>query len=316
MKKISLVIPCHNEELTIPRFFSEVIPIIDSIKEVKWELVFVDDGSKDGTLNALMGHAVADDRVHLIGLSRCFGKEAALTAGMDAATGDAVIPMDADLQDPPFLLGEMVSRHKEGWPVVQAVRKDRASDGWMKRQTASLFYAVMGRLAPFEVHPNAGDFQLLSREVVEAIKCYPERTRFLKGIAASVGFPRTQVYFDRPARTHGSSKFGLFRLWNFALDGITSFSTLPLRIWTYVGVTVSTASCLWAAWLVIRTMYFGVITPGYASIYATVLFVGGLQLLGIGIIGEYVGRISIESRKRPLYHIAYNSKATCNMQQS
>lgn len=313
--KISLVIPCHNEESSLSAFFKEILPVIDSIPDVEWELVFVDDGSTDNTLGKLTQYAAQDGRIHLIGLSRCFGKEAALTAGMDVSTGDAVIPMDADLQDPPFLLGEMVSKHKEGWPVVQAVRRCRASDGWLKRTTARLFYSVMKRLVSFDLQPNAGDFQLLSREVIDAIKCYPERTRFLKGIAACVGFPRTQIYFDRPHRSNGRTKFSILKLWNFALDGITSFSTLPLRIWSYVGVMVATFSFLWAAWLVIRTLVFGVVTPGYASIYATVLFIGGLQLLGIGIIGEYIGRTSIEVRNRPIYHIAFKSRTTNDSRQ-
>lgn len=309
LEKISLVVPCYNEGSTVGRFIESVWPVLDQIANVDWEVIFVDDGSKDQTLAYLMGVAKNDARVRVIALSRNFGKEVAITAGIDVATGDALIPMDVDLQDPPSLLAEMVAKYREGWPIVQAIRKSRSSDSWVKRTTAKLFYKVMAKLAPFEICPNVGDFQLLSRKVVEAIKCYPERTRFMKGITAAVGFPRAKVYFDRQPRVNGQTKFGAWRLWNFALEGITSFSTLPLRIWSYVGMATSFASLAWAAWLVFRTIYFGVVTPGYASVYVSALFIGGIQLLGIGIIGEYVGRISIESRQRPLYHIALDTKS-------
>lgn len=310
LETISLVVPCYNEAQTINKFTEAVWPILEEIDHVRWEIVFVDDGSKDDTLAQLNELALRDMRVRVIGLSRNFGKEVALTAGIDIATGNALIPMDVDLQDPPSLLGEMVAKYLEGWPVVQAARKSRESDSWAKRTTARLFYKIMGKLTPFEVCPNVGDFQLLSRKVIEAIKLYPERTRFMKGITASVGFPRTKIYFDRQPRIDGETKFGFWKLWNFALEGITSFSTLPLRIWSYLGLLTAAVAFGWAAWLVFRTMYFGVVTPGYASIFASTLFVGGIQLLGIGVIGEYVGRISIESRQRPLYHIAHDSKLT------
>lgn len=307
-KTISLVVPCFNEERSIHKFVIEVFPILDKISNVAWEIVFVDDGSKDKTLYLLSTIAKMDSRVRVIGLSRNFGKETAITAGIDAATGDALIPMDVDLQDPPALLFDMVRKYQEGWPIVQAVRKCRRSDNWLKRTTASLFYSFVRRIAPFEVCPNAGDFQLLSRAVIEEVKRYPERNRFMKGITASVGFPRTQIYFDRQPRVQGASKFSLWKLWNFALDGITSISTLPLRIWSYIGMLTSVTAFLWGTWLIFRTMYFGVVTPGYASIYISVLFIGGIQLLGIGIIGEYIGRIAIESKNRPLYHVAVDSK--------
>ena len=233
---ISLVIPCYNEEKTIQRFINEVFLVLEKINDVCWEIVFVDDGSKDNTLYLLTIAAETDSRIRVIGLSRNYGKETALTAGIDVASGNAVIPMDIDLQDPPSLLCEMVKKYQEGWHIVQAVRKSRDSDNWLKRTTAHLFYSFVRKIAPFDVCPNVGDFQLLSRKVVEEIKRYSERNRFMKGITASVGFPRTQVYFDRHSRSEGETKFSFWRLWNFALDGITSFSTLPLRIWSYIGM--------------------------------------------------------------------------------
>ena len=304
---MSLVVPCYNEEKSIQHFLDVVLPILGAISQVDWEIVFVDDGSKDATLSLLTEAAKADARVRVLGLSRNFGKEAAMTAGIHAAKGDALIPMDVDLQDPPSLLGEMVQKYKEGWPIVQAVRKSRATDSWLKRTTARMFYSFVRSIAAYEVCPDAGDFQLFSRAVVEQIKRYPEHNRFMKGITAAVGFPRTKVFFDRQERSKGETKFGFWKLWNFALDGITSFSTLPLRVWFYLGLLTSGMAFTWGSWLVIKTLVFGVVTPGYASVYVSVLFIGGIQLLGIGIIGEYVGRISVEVRNRPLYHIAYDS---------
>ena len=308
IRLISLIIPCFNEELSVDRFIKTVIPIIDSIDAVVWELIFIDDGSIDRTLSILINYAKQDSRIRVVGFSRNFGKETALTAGIDYSTGDAVIPIDVDLQDPPLLLCTLVEKYLEGWAIVQPVRKTRAADSWFKRTSARLFYFVMSKLTTIDISPNVGDFQLLSREVVDAIKQYPERTRFMKGIIASVGFSRTKIYFDRPSRMDGASKFGTWKLWNFAIEGIASFSTLPLRVWSYIGFMVAIASFVWSVWLIIRTMYFGVVTPGYASIFASVLFLGGLQLMGIGIIGEYVGRISIETRNRPLYHVSYESE--------
>ena len=305
---ISLVVPCFNEEQTIAHFLSVVMPITESISSVDWEVVFIDDGSRDATLSLLTQAAKDDPRVRVLGLSRNFGKEAAMTAGIHAARGDALIPMDVDLQDPPSLLGELVAKYQEGWPIVQAVRKSRVTDTWMKRTTSRMFYSFVRGIAAYEVCPDAGDFQLLSRKVVEEIKRYPEHNRFMKGITAAVGFPRYKVFFDRQPRTQGQTKFGFWKLWNFALDGITSFTTLPLRIWFYLGLVTSALAFSWGAWMLFRTLIFGVVTPGYASIVVSVLFIGGIQLLGIGIIGEYIGRISVEARNRPLYHVAYDSK--------
>lgn len=308
IETISLVIPCFNEEKAVPQFLNEISSVLAKISEVNWEIIFVDDGSSDKTVFMLSIAAKIDSRIRIISLSRNFGKETAITAGIHAATGEAVIPMDVDLQDPPLLLIEMIEKYKAGWPIVQAVRQSRGTDNWLKRTTANLFYSFARKVAPFEVCPNAGDFQLLSRKVIEEIKRYPERNRFMKGVTASVGFPRAKIYFDREPRANGVTKFSFWKLWNFALDGITSFSTLPLRIWSYIGMLTSMVAFAWGTWLIFRTLYFGVVTPGYASVYVSVLFIGGIQLLGIGIIGEYIGRILTESKQRPLYHIAFDSK--------
>ena len=307
---MSLVVPCFNEEATIAHFLEVVIPITESITSVDWEIVFIDDGSRDNTLNLITLAAQADPRVRAIGLSRNFGKEAAMTAGIHAARGAALIPMDVDLQDPPSLLGELVAKYQEGWPIVQAVRKSRATDTWMKRTTSRMFYAFVRGIAAYEVCPDAGDFQLISRKVVEEIKKYGEHNRFMKGITAAVGYKRYKVFFDRQPRTQGETKFGFWKLWNFALDGITSFTTLPLRIWFYLGLMASGIAFAMGAWMLFRTLVHGVVTPGFASLFVAVLFIGGIQLLGIGIIGEYIGRISVEARNRPLYHVAYDSTSS------
>lgn len=283
-KTISLIIPCFNEQESINTFLNTIKPIITSIQSVEWEIIFVDDGSRDKTLSMLITQANIDDRLKVIGLSRNFGKEVALTAGIDHAIGDAIIPMDIDLQDPPELLRAMIDRYQEGWAVVQAVRRRRDADSWLKRISAAGFYWFMSKITTITICPNVGDFQLLSREVVEAVKQYPERTRFMKGITASVGFKRIQIPFDRPCRAEGTTKFSFWRLWNFAIDGITAFSTIPLRIWSYIGLIVAGGSFIFAVWLVFRTLYFGVVTPGYASIFTSVLFLGGLQLIGILLI--------------------------------
>lgn len=298
---ISIVVPVLNEFDSIPLFIERLRTIFSKISTVDYEIVFVDDGSTDDSFDLLKNCGVPE--VKVVKLSRNFGKEIALSAGLDVASGDAVIPMDVDLQDPPELIPEMIEKFFAGYDVVQPVRVNRPGDSYVKKVSAKSFYWILSKISTTLIPQNVGDFQLLSRRVIVAIKQYPERTRFMKGIIATVGFKRIQIPFVRPCRCAGSSKFNYWRLWNFALDGITAFSTLPLRVWTYVGASVALFSFLWAFWLIFKTMYFGVVTPGYASLFASVLFLGGLQLMGIGVVGEYVGRISVEARQRPLYHI-------------
>ena len=310
---ISVVVPVFNEEAAIAPFVQELRRVRLTVAErfgMEMELIFVDDGSRDATRDVLLA-LVRDEEggaeggwVRLVALSRNFGKEAALTAGIRAATGDAVVPIDVDLQDPPQLIVELIETwRRDGVSVVQAVRTDRSEDGFLKRSTAAAFYWVMRRISSVPIQSNAGDFQLLERRAVNALLSYGEHARFMKGLTASVGFSRAQISYTRARRSAGKSKFTPWRLWNFALEGITSFSTAPLRIWTYLGVGIAMAALALAAWTVVRTLVFGVVTPGYASLMAALLFLGGVQLIGIGVVGEYVARIATEVRRRPLYHV-------------
>lgn len=298
---ISLVVPMYNEERVIDVFFREVAAVLDRIPAIRYEIVCVNDGSADGTLGRLLTVCRQDPRVRVVDLSRNFGKEAALTAGIDAARGDAVIPFDADLQDPPDVIPLLVQRWREGFDVVLARRAQRQTDTWTKRGTAALFYRVHNAIADLPIPDNVGDFRLISRQVVDALRQLPENRRFMKGLFAWVGFRTTQVEYVRHARVAGKSTFSGWKLWNLALEGLTSFSTLPLRIWTYIGSMTACLSLLYGTYLILRTLFWGVDVVGYASIITAVLFLGGIQLVGIGVIGEYVGRIYMESKHRPVY---------------
>jgi glycosyltransferase involved in cell wall biosynthesis len=266
-----------------------------------YEIVCVDDGSADGTLERLCAYNRQDARIKVVSLSRNFGKEIALTAGIDCARGDGVIPIDADLQDPPEVIPALVAKWREGYDMVLAVRADRSTDSPFKRATAQLFYRFANRVSATPIPTNAGDFRLLDRTVVEAVRTLPERTRFMKGIFGWLGFRQATVPYAREKRAGGHSKWRYWRLWNFALDGIFSFSTLPLRVWTYLGVSVALFAVLYMAFITIRTLVKGVDVPGYASLMVVVLFFSGLNMIGLGILGEYLGRVFIEVKQRPLY---------------
>ena len=262
----------------------------------------MDDGSTDSTLSELIELTKKDTRFHILEFSRNFGKEAALSAGIDFANGDAVIPIDADLQDPPELIIKMVQLWKDGAEVVLAKRVDRSTDSFMKRKTASLFYKLHNKLSTsMRIPENVGDFRLMDRVVVDALKQLPERQRFMKGLFAWVGFKSVTVEYSRSSRSAGETKFSGWRLWNFALEGITSFSLVPLKIWTYFGLFGAFLAFLYASFIIVRTLIFGIVLPGYASLLVVVLFFGSLQLISIGILGEYIGRIYFETKNRPLY---------------
>jgi glycosyltransferase involved in cell wall biosynthesis len=297
---LSLVMPCFNEADALTRFFEHVPSVLDDL-DVSWEIIAVNDGSLDDTLERLLAAARRDGRVRVVDLSRNFGKEAALTAGLDTARGQAVVPIDVDLQDPPELIGAMLAQWRDGYDVVYAVRRARGSDTRLKRVTANLFYRLYNRMTTVMIPPNAGDFRLLDRRVVEVLKALPERNRFMKGLFAWLGFRQTAIAYDRPARAAGASKFSYWKLWNFALDGLTSFTTVPLRIWTYIGGSIAALAFLYAAFLILRTLIYGVDVPGYASIMVVILFLGGVQLISLGIIGEYLGRTYDEVKARPIY---------------
>ncbi|MEX3933648.1 glycosyltransferase family 2 protein [Paraburkholderia phymatum] len=249
----------------------------------------------------MLAACIANFRVRVIDLSRNFGKEAALTAGIDDAEGVAVIPFDADLQDPPEVIAQLVERWRDGYDVVVAKRVERSTDSFAKRGTAALFYRVHNAVADIVIPENVGDFRLMSRQVVESLKQLPENRRFMKGLFAWVGFRTAQIEYVRRSRVCGKTKFSGWKLWNLALEGLTSFSTLPLRVWTYIGGITAALAIFYAGYLIVRTWLRGVDVPGYASIITAVLFLGGMQLVGIGVIGEYVGRIYMESKHRPVY---------------
>ena len=295
---ISLVVPCYKESETVERFVKAVDA---TLPRMKLEFVFVNDGSPDDTLMKLLGMSRTDPRLIIVDLSRNFGKEAAMTAGIDAAAGDVVVPMDADLQDPPELIHKFLEKWREGYDVVYGIREDRQSDTPTKRVTAGLFYRFFNRLSETEIPRDVGDYRLMDRVVIDAVKELPERNRFMKGIFAWVGFPSVGVGYVRAERSAGETSFNYWKLWNFALEGVVSFSTLPLRVWTYAGVTVAFGAVLFATVIVIRTMIFGRDVPGYASIMTAVLLLGGIQLMSLGIIGEYLSRLFVESKQRPLY---------------
>ena len=299
--RVSLVVPFYNEAQGIAAFEAGVRATLEALPGYEFEVVCVDDGSGDATLAGLQAAAARDPRYVVIGLSRNFGKEAALTAGIDHASGDAVIPMDADLQDPPELLAQLLAQWRDGAEVVLAHRVDRSTDRYLKRTVAGLFYRIHNRLSDIKLPEDVGDFRLMDRAVVDAVRRLPERQRFMKGLFAWVGFKTRSVEYRRPARAAGQSHFSGLRLWNFALDGITSFSTLPLRIWSYIGLVGALVSFSYGAYILLRTVVFGVDVPGYASLLAATLFVGSVQLLSIGILGEYIGRIYLETKQRPTY---------------
>ena len=300
---LSLVVPVFNESETLDLFIDRVAEVFARQPSITIELIFINDGSTDATLEILLARQVADARIKIVDLSRNFGKEAALTAGLQVAIGGVVIPIDADLQDPPEIIPALIAKWREGYEVVLARRTNRQSDSLAKRASAGWFYKVHNRIATPKLPENVGDFRLMDRLVVEALKELPESRRFMKGLFAWVGFRTTSVDYERPGRIAGRSKFTGWKLWNFAIEGITSFSTDPLRVWTYLGFTVSFASLAFAAFIAIRVLIYGVDVPGYASIMVAVTFLGGLQLIGIGVIGEYLGRTYIESKRRPTYLI-------------
>lgn len=297
---LSIVVPCYNEEDNIDDLLGRLISVLDRLG-ITYEIVCVNDGSRDHTLKHLVDFCHFNDNIKVVNLSRNFGKEIALTAGLDYAAGRAVIPIDADLQDPPELIGEMVEKWREGYDVVYAKRRSRSGETWVKKMTAIAFYRVMQKLTPVDIPRDTGDFRLMDRRVVEALKELPETHRFMKGLFAWVGFRQTAIEYDRSPRHQGQTKWNYWNLWNFAIEGITSFSALPLKVWSYMGLVISFFALIYAAFLVLRTLIFGIDVPGYASLMVAILFLGGVQLISLGVIGEYLGRIYAEVKRRPLY---------------
>ncbi len=307
--RLSLIVPVLNEEATIASFLDECGAPIDKAlalmpdgSDAEW--VFVNDGSTDATEVVITTRAQSDPRIKLVNLSRNFGKEAALAAGLDHATSDAVIPIDVDLQDPPEVIVDMVRAWQAGAQVVNARRVDRSTDSMSKRVSSSWFYKFYNRIADEPIPENVGDFRLLDKQAVDVIRKLPEQSRFNKGLFNWVGFKVETVDYERAARSAGETKWKPWKLWNLAIDGITASTTVPLRIWIYVGATIAGIAFLYALFVIVYTLVFGADAPGFASIMVAVLGLGGLQLLSLGIMGEYVGRIAKEVRGRPLYVVS------------
>jgi glycosyltransferase involved in cell wall biosynthesis len=293
----------YNEEEALDGFFGRLQRALQTVTP-SYEIVCVNDGSRDLTLARLRQAAERDDRIKVVNLSRNFGKEIALSAGLDHASGDAVIPIDADLQDPPEVIPLMVAKWRAGAKLVLAKRRDRSSDGWLKRVTANGAYWLFSKLTHPRIPQNVGDFRLMDRVVVNAIKRLPERSRFMKGLFAWIGYEADIVEYDREARSAGETKWNYWKLWNFALDGITSFSSLPLRVWSYIGFGVSLLAMAYLGVIISKSLIFGLDVPGYASLMSVILFFNGISLIGIGVIGEYLARIFTEVKARPLYIVS------------
>ena len=301
--RLSIIVPMRNEAGNIAALVSRLSSVLSRLQGGS-EIIAVDDGSTDDTLATLQAVHTVEPRLKIVSFSRNFGKEVALAAGLRYARGDAVILMDADLQHPPELIPEFVRAWQGGHQMVFGIRRDRRSEGRLRRWAARAFYALFARVSTTELPRGGGDFRLLDRRVVDAMNAMPERTRFTKGLYAWLGFKQLAVPYDVPPRAEGRSAWSLRGLWRFAVDGVVSFSTLPLRVWSYVGAAISCFAIAYALYLALRTLLFGVDVPGYPSLMVAVMFFSGVQLLSLGIIGEYVGRIFTEVKRRPLYVVA------------
>ena len=297
---LGIVIAAYNEAEALPAMHARLSRVLDAMG-LPAQVVYVDDGSRDATWQVLGAIAAGDPRVRLLRLSRNFGKELALTAGLDHVDADAVVVLDADGQDPPELLPEFVARWREGHDVVYGTRASRDGESWLKRATASAFYRTINRVSNTGIPADTGDFRLMSRRVVESLRGLRERQRFMKGLFAWVGFPNTSIAYRREARIAGRSKFNYWRLWNFALEGITGFSTAPLRVATYVGLGTALLAFGYGMWIIAKTLAWGDPVQGWPTMMAVVLFLGGVQLMALGVIGEYLGRLYLEAKQRPLY---------------
>jgi glycosyltransferase involved in cell wall biosynthesis len=305
---ISVVVPAYNEQEVLPEFHRRLETVLTGLQTPS-EIVYVDDGSKDSTPNVLRQLASLHGNVSLVALSRNFGKEIALTAGLDHARGEVVVVIDADLQDPPELIPELVKGWQEGFDVVYAKRTSRQGETFLKKATAKVFYRAIRAVSRVEIPEDTGDFRLLSRRAVDALKKLREQHRFMKGLFAWIGFPQKAVCYQRDVRYAGETKWNYWRLWNFAIEGITSFTIAPLKVATYMGIAIALAAFAYAAYMVYRTLVWGNPVAGYPSLIVIILFLGGVQLTTLGMIGEYLGRMFDEAKRRPLYFIQHYEQA-------
>jgi glycosyltransferase involved in cell wall biosynthesis len=300
---LSIILPFHNEAVGVPQLFQRLYPVLGSL-DLSYEILCVDDGSTDATFDALDHAHHFDKRIHIVRLARNFGKEAALTCGLHLARGRAAITMDSDLQHPPETIPELIKKWQDGAQMVYAIRQNRDTDSPLRKLFSQAFYAVFRHIADIEMPEGAGDFRLLDRKVIDAVNTLPERNRFMKGLVTWVGFKSDSVPFQVEQRAGGSSHWNFFRLIRFAFDGLSAFSTFPLRIWTWGGAAVSVMAFAYGLYLTLRTILFGIDVPGYASMMVGILLLGGIQLLSLGVIGEYLARVFTEVKARPLYFIA------------
>ena len=301
MKKISLLIPCYNEEKTLPMLYPELTKLMEKNNQYEWEVMFVNDGSLDGTMDELRRLREKDPRINYVDLSRNFGKEIAMLAGFDYVTGDYMIIIDADLQDPPALIPEMLKYWEEGYEDVYAKRKSRGKESWLRKRLSLMFYKLLQSSSRFDVLQNVGDFRLLDRCCINALRRMRESERYTKGMYSWIGFKKKEVEFDRGDRIAGKSSWNYRQLFSLAIDGITSFSNLPLRISTVIGCLVSLLAFIYMLFVYVKALVWGDPVRGYPSMVMLILFLGGIQLLSLGIIGEYIGRIYNETKNRPDY---------------
>ena len=301
MKKISILIPCFNEEKSLPFLYPELVKLMDGNSQYEWELMFVNDGSRDGTLEVLQQLRQKDQRVNYVDLSRNFGKENAMLAGFDYVTGDCMVIIDADLQHPPTLIPEMIKLWEQGYDDVYAKRKSRGKESWLRKRLSLEFYKILQRSSRFEVLKNVGDFRLLDRCCINALKQLRESERYTKGMYSWIGFKKKEIEFEQGDRVAGESSWSYRQLFSFAIDGITSFTTAPLRISTIIGFIVSVCAFLYMIYVFFKAVLFGDPVQGYPTLVILILFLGGIQMLSLGIIGEYIGRIYNETKNRPDY---------------
>ncbi len=300
---LSIVVPMYNEQEMVRPFFSKLLPILDALNN-DFEIICVNDGSCDDTLKVLLELQQKHSKIVIIDLHKNFGKEASLTAGLEYSKGDIVIPIDADLQDPPALIPKLIEEWKNGADEVLAIRSDRSSDSRMKKITSNIFYMLFNKLSPLKIEYHAGDFRLIDRCTVEVLLQLPEKNRFMKGLFSWASNNKTaKVHYTRQVRAKGTQKWSYWKLINFAIDGITSFSSLPLRIWSYIGLLISGGALIFMGYIFFKELFFGGHVAGYASLMCAILFLSGVQLISLGVIGEYIARIFNESKKRPLYII-------------
>lgn len=301
MKKVSILVPCYNEEQSLPLLYEELIKVIDNLPDYEWEMLFVNDGSKDGTMHILASMREKDKRVNYLDLSRNFGKENAMLAGFDFVTGDCMILMDADLQDPPTLIPVMLKEWENGYQDVYAKRRDRGKESWLRKKLSMLFYKILDHSTRFDILQNVGDFRLLDRQCIDALRRMRETERYTKGMFCWIGFNKKEVVFDRGDRKAGDSKWNFKSLFNLAIEGITSFTTAPLRFATIIGFVIAICAFMAGLFYLGKTIIFGDQARGFTTLIVFISFFGGLQLMAIGILGEYLGRIFNEVKGRPVY---------------